>query len=136
MNDNILYTIYFFAVFLHVVAGILTMAFVIPLQFQQSKVKNGLVLLRRQMLIKGLLSLIVIIVSVFALMGRWLPFNGDTIRYAVLLFISTHAVGILGKSYIDYRIYHQQYSEHSKQMHQKIHTLEVAKKRRDEEAQK
>jgi hypothetical protein len=132
-NIDVLYLIYFLAVGIHVIAGIITLAFVIPLQFQQTKVKNGLIMLRKQMLLKGVLSVIVAIVSVFALLGRWLPFDGVLLQYAILLFISTHALGLLGKSVIDYKIYHQQYSEHSKNMHEKIHILEKAKERRDAE---
>lgn len=130
MNTDTLQLIFYIAVIMHVAAGILTLACVIPLQLREAGVKNGLRKLRQQLLVKGLLSLAVIVFSIMALTGRSFLPDGLT-RFGMITFVMAHAIGILGKAYIDYQIYHQQYTEESKRMHEKIDALEKAKAKRD-----
>lgn len=118
-----------FAIILHILAGIVTVAFVIPLQVQQAGVKNGLRKLRLQLLVKGVLALIVIGAALFSLTARWVLDDGATLRFALVFFVVTHAVGVLGKSIIDYIIYHQQYSPHNKELHEKMEALENSQKK-------
>lgn len=127
------------AIILHVLAGIVTVAFVIPLQIKQAGVKNGLRKLRLQLLTKGFLALAIIIVSIFSLTARWVLDDGATLRFAIVVFVMTHAVGVFGKAIIDYLIYHQQYSQKSKDMHTRIDKLEqgdIAREKRLDISQK
>jgi hypothetical protein len=129
LNDSsltFLYIVFFIAILEYVIAEFITAAFVIPLQYEQSKVKNGLRILRKQMLIKGVLAFIVILASIMALTLRFFPFEEHVIRYIIVTMIAIHASGTLGKSYIDYRIYHQQYSEASKRLHEKFEKEEIS----------
>jgi hypothetical protein len=125
---NTIEIIFQFAVFLHVITGLVTLAFVIPLQVKEAGVKNGLAKLRKMLLLRGVLGLGVIAISVFALMARSF-FDGDALRNAVVIFVLTHAIGLLLKTLIDYQIYHQQYTPESKELHKKI---EVIEKKREE----
>ena len=125
---NFLYTVFFISIILHIAAGIITAAFVIPLQLQQVGVKNGLAKLRKQMVVKGFLSLVVIMSSILALTLRYVIHDIDILRYIIVTLILIHSLGALGKSYIDYEIYHQQYTEENKEIHEKIEREELKRK--------
>lgn len=122
-----LYIVYIISIISLTIAGVITAMFVIPLQYQQSKVKNGLASLRRQMLLKGVLALIVIILAIFCLSGRFIISDTTILRYTITSMILVFSLGILGKAIIDFQIYHQQYSDKSKQLHQKIDEAEKKK---------
>ena len=121
-----LYVVFFLSIALYIAGGFITSAFVIPLQYEQSKVKNGLVVLRKYMLKKGVLSLVVIIFSILALTLRFLPLEEHMYRYIIVTIIFVHALGTCSKSVVDYRIYHQQYSEDSKKLHELFENHELA----------
>lgn len=129
-STNFLYVTFFISICLHVAAGIIVAAFIIPLQFKEIRVKNGLVRLRKQMLTKGVLSLVVVVASVLALTSRYFIPDPNISRYIITTMILTHAIGTLAKSYIEYQIYHQQYSLESRQMHERIDKLEKADARK------
>lgn len=126
-----LYTAFFIAITLNIIAGVIVAAFVIPLQAKEAGVKNGLLLLRKQMLTKGALSLMVIVSTILVLALRMTDPDPLIARYTVSALILIHAMGILGKSYIDYKIYHQQYSQVSKDMHERIEHLEKQDARKE-----
>lgn len=130
MNNSLdfLYGIYFITIIIHIVAGIITAHFVIPLQYKESKVKNGLLNLRKQMLIKGLLSFMIIVVTVIALTLRFFVKDPIILRYIITTMIFLHGVGTLGKSTLDLTIYHQQYTPEQKKLHEKIAKLERKEK--------
>lgn len=127
---SFIHIIYILVIFTHVVSALITLAFIIPLQFRQSQVKNGLVRLRKQMLAQGVLSFTIALVSFVALFLRVIPYDHQLINFAITMFVATHALGLLGKSMIDYDIYHHQYSEISKEMHEKMHILEKMKEKK------
>lgn len=133
--NTILYTIFILSIITHVAAGIITAAFVIPLQVKQAGVKNGLRLLRKQMLAKGFLALFITVISIVVLTLRYI-YDGDFLPYAITGLVLLHALGVLGKSVIDYEIYHHQYSPESKRMHEKIEAIEAGKAKREAETQK
>lgn len=120
-----LYIVFFISILLYVIAGFITAAFVIPLQYEQSKVKNGLRGLRKQMLLKGLFALTVILASIIALTLRFFPFDENILRYIIVTMIAIHAGGTLGKSIIDFKIYHTQYSDENKKLHEKFEKEEI-----------
>lgn len=125
---SVLYVVYFFSIGIFIVAGLLTLAMVIPLQVAESRVKNGLHKLRQQLLAKGVLSEIAVIVSVFALTSRFFITVPDTNRYVITILVLTLALCTLGNSHIDSRIYRQQYTLENKKLHEKIEKLEKSKK--------
>ena len=127
---SFLYIVFFIAIILHVVAGVIITMFVIPLQLKEAEVKNGLRLLRKQMLLKGFLSLTVIVVSVLALTLRYIVPDPIVSRYLIVALILAHAIGMLAKAIIDHKIYHAQYSQESLDMHLRIEKLEKGDRRR------
>lgn len=122
-----LYAIYIFTIGLHLFAGVIVAAFVIPLQTKQAGVKNGLIKLRQQMLIKGLLAFVVITASVIVLSARFFVDDSEALRYAIVTLVLIHGLGVLGKSIIDYQIYHTQYSADSVEKHAQIAKREAKK---------
>lgn len=122
-----LYIIFILSIIMLTVAGIIYAAFVIPLQYKESKVKNGLSILRHQMLLKGILALVVIVISIFCLTARFIITDVTTLRYIITSAIFVFCLGWLGKAIIDYQIYHQQFSPKSKALHEKIEKLEKGK---------
>lgn len=121
---NFLYTVFFLSILIHVLAAVITLSFVIPLQVREAKVKNGLRILRKQLLIKGVLALVIIVVAIVVLSLRYFISEPVTLRYITVTLVLVHALGILGKTWVDYQIYHQQYSPESKAMHSRIERLE------------
>jgi len=116
---------------INAVAGVFIVAFVIPLQLKQVEVKNGLIKLRKQMLTKGVLSIIVIIATIAVLATVLIAPDIDILAYFIAGLVLIQAIGILGKSFIDYKIYHQQYSQVSKDMHERIEVLEKGDRLRE-----
>lgn len=78
------------------------------------------------MLRRGALSLAVIIFSIMALTLRFFPLEEHIYRYIIVSVIFSHALGTFSKSFIDYKIYHQQYSEDSKKLHEIFQNHELA----------
>lgn len=116
------------AIIIHAIAGVIVFYYIIPLQEQQVGVKNGLIKLRKQMLQKGVLSLIVVVTSILILALRIDPYGWPPSSYITLL-IFLHGIGIFAKTVIDYQIYHSQYSPESKDLHRRIDVIE----KKDEE---
>lgn len=119
-----LYIVFFISIIFYVTAGFITLALVLPLQFKEAGIRNGLRRLRKQMLAKGALAGIVITASIIGLTSRFFISDVDTFRYIITVMILIHALGTLGKSIIDLLIYHQQYSPESKELHKKIEVME------------
>jgi small-conductance mechanosensitive channel len=125
MNSlTFLYIVYFTTIVVDVIAALITAAFVIPLQIKQNNVRNGLSRLRKQMLIKGVLSFAVIAFTIAALTARFFISELETLRYIIVTLILVQALGTLGKSIVDFQIYHTQYTEENKMKHAEIERLE------------
>lgn len=132
-----LYVVFAVSIVLYILAAITIAGFVIPLQVEQTGVKNGLVWLRRTMLRKEFLSILVIIASIFALTARFFIHEVEILRYIITSLIFIHAFGTYGKAKYDRDIYTHQYSDESKELHRKIDALEKGiEKRKLEQAQK
>lgn len=128
-----LYSIFFISIIVYAIAGLIQVALVIPLQYKESKVDNGLKVLREQMLMKGKISFGVIVLSIFALTVRFFILDTNILRYIITTMIFSHALCLFSLSYLDYRIYHQQYSDENK----RIHTLiEQEEKRQHNQGKK
>lgn len=114
---DFLYVVFFISIALHVLAMFNSIAFVLPLQFKESGVKNGLVTLRKQLLAKGIFAIVIDIVSIIALTSRYFINDPDISRYVIVTVIFLHAVGQFAKSVIDTKIYHSQYSPENTELH-------------------
>lgn len=121
---TLLYIFYFIAIVFYLIAIFLEASFVIPLQFKETGVKNGLKVLRRQLLSKGILSLIVGITSVLALTTRFFGLPADWNRIVIIVVVVINAIGVIGKAFLDYQIYHQEYSPINKKRHMLIAKIE------------
>lgn len=126
---NFLYIVFFLSILIHVLSAVITLSFVIPLQVKEARVKNGLALLRKQLLFKGVLALVIIVVAICVLSLRYFIEDVPTLRYITVSLVLVHSLGILGKVWIDYQIYHQQYTPESKEFHAKVEALEKSQKK-------
>lgn len=118
-----LYIGYFVAIFLYIATFVLETSTVLPLQFRQAGVKNGLKKLRDQLLAKGMMTDLVAITSIIALTSRYF-IDGELNRIVIVIVILTNAFGTFYKSYLDNRIYNQEYTEDNILRHEKIDKFE------------
>jgi hypothetical protein len=98
-------------------------AYIIPLQFKQAGVKNGLIKLRKQLRSYGILMDVVSLTSIVALTARFF-ISGTVYRYIIVTVVFLNALSALWKSLIFKAIYHQNYSPESIKLHAKIAKLE------------
>lgn len=134
MDIFILTTLYLLAILLHVLALIICLAFVIPLQIKEAKVKNGLKMLRLQMLGSGLTIIFLSFVSIIALSIPIIfakrPLYSQPVepielyRIVSVFVVFLHALGFFILSLIKRAMYHQQYSDIYKRLHAKAEELE------------
>lgn len=105
-----------FAIGVRVLAVVLLLFFCIPLQVKEVAVKNGLRLLRVQLLAFGILLLIVNIVTFILLLNVM----NQSPRLSNSWLQVINALAFFGASYILNRIYRTQYSDDSKELHKQI----------------
>lgn len=106
------------------IAAVIVISFVIPLQMKEAGVKNGLAFLRKQLLAKGFLAITTIITAVLALTIRNVITDLDLARFLVSGTVLVFSLSILGKAIIDYKVYHQQYTDENKDLHARFDTFE------------
>lgn len=125
MNSlQFLYVVYGISIVLLVVSILVSVGFVIPLQIGQMGIKNGLVLLRRQLLTKRALGIIGSIIAILSLLSRFIFGNTDFARYVVVSLVFVFSLRDLVDSCIDSWIYHTQYTEKSIEFHRQVSDLE------------
>lgn len=107
---DFVFTIYLLAIFINILTVITSTGFVLPLQFKQAGVKNGLAWLRKRLLIKGLLAIGISVITIAVLSLRFFATDPNIIRILIVGLIFIHALFLLGKSLIDAAIYRQQYT--------------------------
>jgi hypothetical protein len=122
------------SIFVHIVAAITILIFIIPLQIKQAGVKNGLIRLRKQLLARESINLGIIAISIIVLATRFSGMNIDFIRVTLGVMIFIQALGMMFKAFIDFKIYRQQYSPANILVHEKIAVLEKARVKREEKA--
>lgn len=106
-------------------------SFVLPLQIKQLGVKNGLKLLRTQLLGLGITLLITTSVAFYFLLTISLRVyeSGTVISTPSQLLILTFAIGKVAIAYFCFKIYHQQYTPEHIKVSNKINTYMNSKKR-------
>lgn len=119
--------IYLLSIILYLSAAITALFFLIPLQFKEMLIKNGLIPLRIQMLRKGVLSFIVAMSGVVALTTRFY-IDGELSRIIALIFVLVNSLGIFLIVLIGARIYRYHYSDESIEYHNEMDKLERSKK--------
>ncbi len=128
---QVLYAVYFLAIFIHVVALVNTALYVIPLQVKEARVKNGLAKLRILMLFSGVITILLSALSIIVLSLRFF-IDGEVARYTIVSLVLLHSLGFLASSLITRKMYRQQYSEKQKLFHEKIDALERKEETRKE----
>lgn len=133
MQVFILTTLYLISILFHLFAFIICLAFVIPLQIKEAKVKNGLKMLRVQMLGSGLtiifLSLMSMIALIIPIIFAEQPLYSNLTRpiemyqYISIIVVFLHATGFLILSLIKRAMYRQQYSDYQKAIHKKVNDI-------------
>jgi len=92
-------------------AAIIVLFFIIPLQIKQAGVKNGLSMLRKQLLAFGATLFVTNVIAAYFLtrtsIGLYINGGSATFTTSTLLFIFAFAMFLL--AVIGHQIYHQQY---------------------------
>lgn len=101
----------YLAAFFCGIAAIIVLFFTIPLQVKQAGVKNGLALLRKQLLAFGVIVFITNTIATYFLTRASISLyiNGGQVTAATAILLFTFAVSKLAIAVIGYQIYHQQY---------------------------
>lgn len=117
MNSmTFLYVVYLASIGIHVIALLITLVFVLPLQIKEAKVKDGLLSLRKQLLFMGINIIFLSVVTIVVLSYRlFLTLPMDIMRYLVTSLVLLHALGFLMFSINAYKIYHNQYENEGKE---------------------
>lgn len=105
-----IYIIYALAILLMVVAILIESVVMLPLQFYEARVTNGLARLRKQLLIKGIALVIVNLLAL--LFASWAVTHFDELMNPLYtgIFLLVNSLGFFSIAIIDYRIYHQNYN--------------------------
>lgn len=112
---------------IRIVTAFLFLAFIIPLQIKEAQVKNGLLILRRELLVSGVIMFLVNTIGLTIILLRY--FFGDAILKPAIEIISLfNSIGFLIIASIKYHIYNSQYTPENKRLHAKIDRLERSKK--------
>jgi ABC-type multidrug transport system fused ATPase/permease subunit len=119
-----LYVFYFISILLHISSAIIVTKFVIPLQIRESKVQNGLLSLRRELLRFGITILVISILTVITLSVRFFVSNTDIARVVSVILVLVHSMTFLYLSTIIYRIYNTQYTPEQKDLHRRMSQAE------------
>jgi len=104
-----------------------TLFFVVPLQIEKVGVKNGLAVLRKKQLAKGVLSLFMSAITITILSARFF-ISGELARYFIAALVFLFCLFWLIKQLIESSIYHTQFTADQVKLHDKI---ERAKRKSD-----
>lgn len=126
MIDSLQFLFYVYAIciWLAVSTLFITLFFIVPLQFEKAGVQNGLSSLRKKLLIKGLLSVLMSVVTIVILSSRFFV-AGELARYLNTGLIFCFTLIWFVKQLIESSIYHTQFTEDQIELHHKIHVEEV-----------
>lgn len=119
-----LYIGYFLSILLFISAGLISAFFVYPLQRKEATVKNGLEILRQQLLEKGRLAIIISLFCVLTLTLRYFITNTDILRVLIVVFVLVVAYSHFRKSWLDFKIYRSHYTPENIAFHNRVHQLE------------
>lgn len=116
--------------FIRVATAIIFLCFIIPLQIKEARVKNGLRLLRRELLVSGMTIFFINTVGLSIILFKYV-FDDGVVQAATSVITLFNSLGFLVIAAMKYHMYHQQYTPENKRRHARIEQLEV-----EEEEQK
>jgi hypothetical protein len=106
---------YYIAILIRIIAALLIIFQIIPLQFKEAQVKNGLGRLRKQLLIVGFTLFLTNLLAI-----TLIHITKDSTSDLPTLIQIINAFALLILAYILYLIYHEQYTPESKKIHKQI----------------
>lgn len=106
---------------IRILTALIFLKYLIPLFIKEAGVKNGLKILRYELLFTGL---IIFGVNTSGLLIILLRYMGADIRLATDVVTYINTFGFLGYALLKWKIYTQKYSIESKLLHEKIDKLE------------
>lgn len=118
-----LYTVYLISILILIVGVLINIAYILPLQIKQARVKNGLAMLRRLMLAQGFLNLLVGTLLISALTSRFFV-HGEEARYIGVTLVLLISLGFLTFTSIWVAMYRQQFTPKQVELHEKIDEIE------------
>lgn len=130
-STTFLFIAYALSITVYVVSTVIILTFVVPLQIKMAEVKNGLIKLRRQLLIREAINLLFTIITIAFLSLRFSGVNVHIVRYLLGTMVVAQSILILTKAIIDKRIYHQDYTPANIAKHARIDRLEKAENKRE-----
>lgn len=119
-----LYITFFLSIIVLIIAAIVAGAFVIPLQVKEAGVKNGLGKLRKQLLLKGSLNFVMILITIVILSLRYFIHDVEVLRYMTTSLVFLFSLSFLTHVIIDYFVYRQNYTPENIKLHARFEVLE------------
>lgn len=117
------YFLYFASVGVNIASFFIVALFIVPLQVKEARVKNGLAMLRKQLLLYGITVSTLSLLNAIVLTTRF--YVPESVRMAITIsLIFIHSLGFAGLAVLGYKIYHQQYTDISKAIHAQIEKVE------------
>ena len=116
-------------VVIRIVTAILFLTLIIPLQVKEAGVKNGLRLLRKELLLSGIIIFLVNTIGLLTIVIKY--FFGDVaVQTSTPIITLFNSIGFLAIGFIKLNIYHQQYTPENKRIHTMIaqHEIPIKKK--------
>lgn len=106
---------------IRIITALVFMGFLLPLFIKEAGVKNGLRLLRYELLFTGTIIFIVNISGLFIILFRYLGFDLGKITDIVTYF---NSFAFLAYSLVKLKIYTQRYTPENKALHEKFEKIE------------
>lgn len=126
---HFLFSVYLLCIVIAIATLMVTLLFVVPLQVKKAGVQNGLSSLRKKQLAKGVLSLLMSVITVFVLSSRFF-LDGVIARYLNTILILFFTLFWFIREVIESSIYHTQFTEDQISLHRKIHAEELRVEKR------
>lgn len=122
---------FFLSVLIYIANFIIALFLVLPLLIKEVSVKNGLIKLRKQMLAEVMLYIVISLLSVILLLGRFIFGASEISRYIIVTLIFITSLASMFKIIIYRKIYHQTFSNEQKRLHEIIESLEQQLKKKE-----
>lgn len=119
-----LYVVFLLSIGIYLAALAITAGFIMPLQLKLSGVKNGLIKLRKQMLLEGWLDVATATLWVITLTVRYIIPDQNILRYILVSMIFVQAVVLVARQINKAKIYKQDYTPKNIAKHARIDALE------------
>lgn len=114
-------------IIIRIITAVIFLCFIIPLQIKEARVKNGLAVLRLELLVSGIILFFVNTFGLSVIVLRYL--FGDSVVQKVTEFITIfNSIGFLFIACIKFHIYHREYTPENKQIHATMERLKENKK--------